>query len=123
MASVVELSAVEHDYLSRQVRGVRAGRAFSKRCDIVLRCSEGLSDDQVASELGVQAQTVGKWRRRFLRHRVDGLLTWSIGDLGPITVIVFAIAAIWITSIYVEVFAKHYRFGEFLAMFAELFWT
>jgi hypothetical protein len=39
-----------------------------------LRCAEGLQSKVVASELGVHEHTVGKWRRRFLSHRIDGLL-------------------------------------------------
>src|SRR3546814_14864945 len=34
----------------------------------------GLSNKAVAADLGVHEHTVGKWRRRFLKDRVDGLV-------------------------------------------------
>jgi transposase len=68
------LSAQERGYLERQVRRHRVTRSLSERCRIVLRCAEGLQGKQVAAELGVSEHTVGKWRRRFLSDRIDGLL-------------------------------------------------
>jgi transposase len=41
---------------------------------MILRCAEGLTSKAVAAELGVHEHTVGKWRRRFLADRIDGLL-------------------------------------------------
>jgi transposase len=41
---------------------------------MVLRCADGLSAKVVAAELGVHEHAVGKWRRRFLADRLDGLL-------------------------------------------------
>ena len=37
------------------------------------RCADGLTNKAVAIELGVHEHTVGKWRRRFLKERIDGL--------------------------------------------------
>ncbi len=106
VAPVLDLSAEERDYLFRQVRRDRVGQAFSERCNIILRCSEGLSDNQVSIELNLREKTVEKWRRRFLRDRVDGLTTWSIGDIAPLAVILVLIISIWSASIYGHVFAK-----------------
>jgi transposase len=44
------------------------------RAPIVLGCSAGLSNKAVAARERVTAQTVGKWRRRFVEHGFDGLL-------------------------------------------------
>ncbi|MEV7229736.1 helix-turn-helix domain-containing protein [Polymorphospora sp. NPDC051019] len=44
------------------------------RSRIVLACAEGASNVDVATELGVHLSTVGKWRRRFLKLRLDGLI-------------------------------------------------
>ena len=41
---------------------------------IVLGCAAGLSNKAVAARERVIAQTVGKWRRRFAEHGLDGLL-------------------------------------------------
>ena len=70
----LELSAEERAYLERQVRRHRVARSLSERCRIILRCADGLPSKSVATELGLHEHTVGKWRRRFLKDRCDGLL-------------------------------------------------
>ncbi len=40
---------------------------------MILLCAEGLPSKEVAARLGVHEHTVGKWRRRFARDRVEGL--------------------------------------------------
>lgn len=69
----VVLSAEERSFLERQVRRRRVAQGMSDRCRIVLRCAAGLTSKAVAAELGVHEHTVGKWRRRFLKDRVEGL--------------------------------------------------
>jgi transposase len=68
------LSAQERSYLERQVRRHRVARSLSERCRVILRCADGLSSKSVAAKLGLHEHTVGKWRRRFLKDRCDGLL-------------------------------------------------
>ena len=68
------LSVDERAYLERQVRRHRAARSLSERCRVILRCADGVPSKSVASELGVHEPTVGKWRRRFLKDRIEGLL-------------------------------------------------
>jgi len=68
------LSAQERAYLERQVRRHRIARSLSERCRVILRCADGLSSKSVAAEQGLHEHTVGKWRRRFLKDRCDGLL-------------------------------------------------
>src|SRR5215813_5185677 len=70
----LELSAEERAYLERQARRHRVARSLSERCRIILRCAEGLPSKSVATELGLHEHTVGKWRRRFLKDRCEGLL-------------------------------------------------
>src|SRR5436305_10742266 len=70
----LELSAEERAYLEQQVRRHRVGRSLSERCRIILRCADGLPSKDGGAELGLHEHTVGKWRRRFLRDRCDGLL-------------------------------------------------
>jgi len=48
-------------------------QALALRARIVLRCATGAENQQVATNLGVDKTTVGKWRRRFVEHRMDGL--------------------------------------------------
>src|ERR1700739_4739076 len=68
------LSTEERAYLERQVRRHRIARSLSERCRVILRCADGLASKDVAAELGHHEHTVGKWRRRFLKDRCDGLL-------------------------------------------------
>jgi DNA-binding CsgD family transcriptional regulator len=59
---------------ARLKRRHRVARSLSERCPIIVRCADGLPSKSVAAELGVHEHTVGKWRRRFLKDRCDGLL-------------------------------------------------
>ena len=68
------LAVEEREYLERQVRRRRTARPMSERCRIILRCADGIHSKVVAAELGVHEHTVGKWRRRFLKDRIEGLL-------------------------------------------------
>src|SRR5437763_4192805 len=72
--AAVVLSSDERSDLKRQVRGRRVARSLSERCRAILRCADGIPSKSVASELGVHEHTVGKWRRRFLKDRIKGLL-------------------------------------------------
>src|SRR3546814_873179 len=68
------LSPEERSYLERQVRRHRVARSLSERSRVILRCADGLSNKAVAADLGLHEHTVGKWRRRFLTERLDGLV-------------------------------------------------
>src|SRR4030081_502026 len=68
------LSSDEWADLERQVRRHRVAPSMSERGRIILRCADGLPSKVVAAELGVHEHTVGKWRRRFLKDRIEGLL-------------------------------------------------
>lgn len=43
------------------------------RAAIVLACADGQHNRQVAVSVGVTTNTVGMWRRRFVRYRLEGL--------------------------------------------------
>jgi transposase len=49
-------------------------QALALRCRIVLACAEGATNKAVAERLGIWPQTVTKWRGRFVRGRLDGLV-------------------------------------------------
>ncbi len=46
---------------------------MATRARIVLACAEGKRNRDVAATLGLSEATVGKWRRRFVADRLDGL--------------------------------------------------
>lgn len=48
-------------------------QALALRARIVLRCASGAENQKVAAELRINKTTVGKWRRRFVELRMDGL--------------------------------------------------
>lgn len=73
-AAVVELTDSERETLVRWSRRARSSQVLAQRCRIVLGCADGLSNKQVAAELNVHVSTVTKWRARFLKRRLDGLV-------------------------------------------------
>jgi transposase len=70
----VILSNDEREQLERWSRRPKTAQALAQRARIVLACAEGDSNDDVARRLKITAQTVGKWRRRFVAQRLEGLL-------------------------------------------------
>jgi transposase len=71
---VLVLTDAERETLGRWSRRASSAQALAARSRIVLACAEGLSNVEVAVRLRVSRPTVGKWRARFLRDRLDGLL-------------------------------------------------
>ena len=63
----------EREQLTRWARRAKSSQALALRSKIVLACAEGAGSREVAARLGVHEDTVGKWRRRFLARRLDGL--------------------------------------------------
>jgi putative transposase len=47
--------------------------ALTQRARIVLACEREPSNKAVGADLGVGVHTVGKWRNRFITHRLEGL--------------------------------------------------
>ncbi|HKO55342.1 MAG TPA: IS630 family transposase [Thermoanaerobaculia bacterium] len=70
----VILTDEEREQLQRWSRRPKTAQALAQRARIVLTCADGHSNDEVARQLKITAQTVGKWRRRFVAQRLEGLL-------------------------------------------------
>jgi transposase len=70
----LELRAQERERLLEWTRRSKTSQALALRSRIVLACARGESNRQVARTLRITPQTVGKWRRRFVARRLDGLL-------------------------------------------------
>jgi len=63
----------EREQLSGLARSRTLPNALVARAKIVLWSAEGESNTQIAERLGWTKATVGKWRQRFLSHRLAGL--------------------------------------------------
>jgi transposase len=72
--ALLELTVEERDALQGLVRRPKTAQALALRARIVLACAEGESNSEVSRRLGVSLPTVGKWRKRFVAQRLDGLL-------------------------------------------------
>jgi FixJ family two-component response regulator len=72
--AVLQLTDDERATLQRWVRRPKSLQALALRSRIVLACADGLSNTKVAEQLGVNQVTVGKWRARFVEHRLEGFL-------------------------------------------------
>ena len=68
------LTDEERETLTRWARRPKSSQHLALRSRIVLCCGQGLSNAQVAQQLQVSMPTVGKWRKRFVAKRLDGLL-------------------------------------------------
>jgi transposase len=71
--AVLELSEAERAQLVRWGARRSSSQGLALRSRIVLGCAEGLTNGAVAARERVSANTVGKWRSRFVRARLDGL--------------------------------------------------
>lgn len=67
------LSDVERQTLVSWSRRAKTAQALALRARIVLACADGADNTEVAQQLGVWPQTVGKWRARFVADRLEGL--------------------------------------------------
>ena len=63
----------ERQALRAWARRPETAQRLALRSRIVLACGDGQDNGSVASRLGINRATVGKWRRRFLDARLDGL--------------------------------------------------
>jgi transposase len=70
----LKLTEEQRQQLEQWTRRRTTARALAQRAAIVLLSTEEISDVTIARRLKTTRVTVGRWRRRFLTHGVDGLL-------------------------------------------------
>jgi transposase len=68
------ISPSERTTLEQWLRRRSTAQGLATRARIILACATGRTDTAVAADVRVTRQTVGRWRRSFLAHRLDGLL-------------------------------------------------
>jgi transposase len=71
--AALELDEAERAELTSLASRRSTAQALALRARIVLACAEGEQNKVVAVRLGIDRETVGKWRRRFCEHRLEGL--------------------------------------------------
>jgi transposase len=71
--SALVLSDEERTELTSLAARRNTAQALALRARIVLGCAEGAQNKDVAARLQIDRATVGKWRGRFVEHRIDGL--------------------------------------------------
>ena len=71
--AALNVSEGERADLRKLQRSRKASPPVRKRADVVLACADGSTDVAVARHLGVSAQMVGMWRRRYMESGLESL--------------------------------------------------
>jgi len=74
VAPRIHLTQEQQKTLIRLVKGRRTEVRVALRAKIVLAAARGLENQEIAEELGITRETVGRWRSRFVERSVEGLL-------------------------------------------------
>src|SRR5437588_9831406 len=74
IAVAIELSDDERARLESWSRRRTTAQALALRSRIGLAAGDGLSNSEIAEQLGISRPTVTKWRNRFAESRLEGLL-------------------------------------------------
>jgi transposase len=72
-AVTIELTDEEREVLEGYARRRTTAQALAQRARIVLRCAQGGENTEIAEELKLNRNTVGRWRKRFHERRLEGL--------------------------------------------------
>jgi transposase len=72
--AIVSIDAGQRAQLESWSRRPKTAQALAMRSRVVLLAACGQSNRAIAGQLMTTAQTVGKWRRRFVQSGLDGLL-------------------------------------------------
>ncbi|MGC2203396.1 MAG: IS630 family transposase [Stellaceae bacterium] len=73
VAVALSCSAEQRTELMNLARSRTAEARLVERAKIVLACLDGKRNDEVSGEVGVRANTVGLWRKRFAARGIAGL--------------------------------------------------
>jgi transposase len=73
LALAVPLSTDIRSSLDKLVYSSSTPQSLAQRSRIVLAAADGASNQEIAAKLRIPAVTVGKWRRLFAAHGIEGL--------------------------------------------------
>src|SRR5205814_10568839 len=71
----IELAPEEGEELSRRARATTVAVRDRQRAEIILRSSQGLTQQHIAEQLGISRVEFNRWVGRFALHRLDG---WTL---------------------------------------------
>lgn len=69
----LELTTAQRSELEQLTRARKSAQAEAMRAKAVLLSADGLTDQQVAREIGLSNASVGKWRKRYAAEGMAGL--------------------------------------------------
>jgi transposase len=67
------VESADREKLMLLARRPKTAQRVAIRSKIVLRAAEGVSNQQIAQQLGISGATVGKWRERYRLRGMEGL--------------------------------------------------
>jgi transposase len=73
LAPRIELDQAQRHQLERVAAAGTTPQRTALRCQIVLRAADGLSNAQIAAELGTSGPTAARWRSRYLAEGFAGI--------------------------------------------------
>jgi len=71
---IVNLTRVEREGLEQLVKRERVSGLKRMRADILLKADDGLTDVEIADDVGVAVETVGRIRRRCVERGIEASL-------------------------------------------------
>ena len=74
MAVAIGLTEEERRELEGLASRRRTAQGLAQRARIVVLAADGLENKEIAVRVEAALNTVGKWRKRFAEHRIDGLM-------------------------------------------------
>jgi len=73
VAPAVELSEGDREWLLKQARSEVVPKRLGDRCWVVLMAAEGQTNEQIAAQLGMGREKVGRWRTRYAEKGRAGI--------------------------------------------------
>ena len=67
------LTEDEKAHLERLSRRHATAQSLAKRAKAILLCAQGKNNKQISQEVGLGQASVGRWRGRFIKLRMEGL--------------------------------------------------